>query len=187
MRHLLFVLLLAVIPALQGCVPAVAVGVGAGAMMAGDRRTSGNYIEDQNIEFKGGSRIGEKFESAHVNVTSFNRHVLLTGEAPSEEMKQGIGQVMMGVPSVIDVSNEIAIAQLASFSSRSNDTYITSKVKARMIDANRGVSDIVKVVTENGVVYLMGLVTHKEADTAVEIARTTSDVRKVVKVFEYTD
>lgn len=187
MRRLLFISLLAVIPALQGCFPIVAAGVGAGALMASDRRTSGTYVEDQNIEFKGGSRIGDKFESAHVNVTSFNRHVLLTGEAPSEEVKLGVGQVMMGVPSVIDVTNEIAIGNLASFSSRSNDTYITSKVKGRMIDASRFAPDLVKVVTENGVVYLMGLVTRKEAEDAAEIARTTSDVRKVVKVFEYVN
>lgn len=186
MRRLLPVLLLAVVPALQGCFPVVATGVGAGALMAGDRRTSGIYIEDQGIEIKGASRIEDKYkDGVHVNVTSFNRHVLLTGEAPSEEVKQGAGQVVMSVPNVIDVTNEMAIGNVAPYSSRSNDTYITSKVKARMIDANRFAPNHIKVVTENGVVYLMGMVTHREADDAAEIARTTSDVRKVVKVFEY--
>ncbi len=188
MRRLLPVLLLAVIPALQGCFPVVATGVGAGALMAGDRRTSGIYIEDQGIELKAASRIEEKYKSGvHSNVTSFNRHVLLTGEAPSEEVKQGMSQAVMGVPNVIDVTNEVTIGNVAPFSSRSNDTYITSKVKGRMIDANRFAPHHVKVITENGVVFLMGLVTRREADDAAEIARTTSDVRKVVKVFEYLD
>lgn len=188
MRRLLPVLLLAIIPALQGCFPVVATGVGAGALMAGDRRTSGIYIEDQSIELKAASRIEDKYkDGVHVNVTSFNRHVLLTGEAPSEEVKQGVGQVVMGVPNVADVTNEMAIGNVTPFSSRSNDTYITSKVKGRMIDADRFAPNHVKVVTENGVVYLMGMVTRKEAEDAAEIARTTTDVRKVVKVFEYLD
>ncbi|MBZ0104356.1 MAG: BON domain-containing protein [Sulfuricella denitrificans] len=188
MRRLLPLLLLAVIPALQGCFPVVATGVGAGALMAGDRRTSGIYIEDQGIELKGASRIEDKYkDGVHVNVTSFNRHVLLTGEAPSDEVRQGASQVVMGVPNVVDVTNEMAIGNVAPYSSRSNDTYITSKVKGRMIDANRFAPYHVKVVTENGVVYLMGMVTRREADDAAEIARTTSDVRKVVKVFEYID
>ncbi|MDO8890766.1 MAG: BON domain-containing protein [Sulfurimicrobium sp.] len=188
MRRLLPVLLLAVIPALQGCFPVVATGVGAGALMAGDRRTSGTYIEDQGIELKASNRIEEKFKYAvHANVTSFNRHVLLTGEVPSEAVKQEVGQVVMGVPNVIDVTNEMAIGNVAPFSARSNDTYITSKVKARMIDANRFAPHHVKVITESGVVYLMGMVTRKEAEDAAEIARTTTDVRKVVKIFEYLD
>ncbi len=188
MRRLLPVLLLAVIPALQGCFPVIATGVGAGALMAGDRRTSGIYIEDQGIELKAVSRIEDKYKSdIHVNATSFNRHVLLTGEVPSEETKQGVSAIVMGVPNVNDVTNEMAIGNVAPLSSRSNDTFITSKVKGRMIDANRFAPNHVKVITENSVVYLMGMVTRKEADDAAEIARTTTDVRKVVKVFEYLD
>jgi osmotically-inducible protein OsmY len=186
MRKFLPLLLLAVIPVLQGCFPVVATGVGAGALMAGDRRTSGIYIEDQAIELKASNRIDEKFrDAAHVNVTSFNRNVLLTGEAPSDSTRQEVEQIVRGVPNVASVLNEIAIAPLTPFSSRSNDTYITSKVKGRMIDAAKFPVHVVKVVTENGVVYLMGIVTRKEAEDAVEIARTTSDVKKVVKVFEY--
>jgi osmotically-inducible protein OsmY len=186
MRKFLPLLLLAVIPVLQGCFPVVATGVGAGALMAGDRRTSGIYIEDQAIELKASNRIDEKFrDTAHVNVTSFNRNVLLTGEAPSDSTRQEVEQIVRGVPNVASVLNEIAIAPLTPFSSRSNDTYITSKVKGRMIDAAKFPVHVVKVVTENGVVYLMGIVTRKEAEDAVEIARTTSDVKKVVKVFEY--
>jgi osmotically-inducible protein OsmY len=186
MHKFLPLLLLAVIPVLQGCFPVVATGVGAGALMAGDRRTSGIYIEDQAIELKASNRIDEKFrDTAHVNVTSFNRNVLLTGEAPSDSTRQEVEQIVRGVPNVASVLNEIAIAPLTPFSSRSNDTYITSKVKGRMIDAAKFPVHVVKVVTENGVVYLMGIVTRKEAEDAVEIARTTSDVKKVVKVFEY--
>lgn len=188
MRKLLILLLLGVIPALQGCFPVVATGVGAGALMMDDRRTSGAYIEDQAIELKASSLIESKFKDAvHVNVTSYNRNALLTGEAPSEEVKQEAGQIAQGVANVRSVTNEIAIAGLSPFSTRSNDTYITSKVKGRMIDAKKFSANWVKVVTENGVVYLLGLVTHKEAEDATEIARTTTDVKKVVKVFEYLD
>lgn len=186
MRKLLPILLIAVIPTLQGCFPVVATGVGAGALMAGDRRTSGIYIEDQAIELKASNRIDEKLKgTVHVNVTSYNRSALLTGEAPSDPVKQEVEQIVRGVPNVANVLNEIAIAPLTPFSSWSQDTYITSKVKGRMIDASKFPAHVVKVVTENGVVYLMGLVTRKEAEDAVEIARTTTDVKKVVKVFEY--
>lgn len=186
MRKFLPLLLLAVIPALQGCFPVVATGVGAGALMVADRRTSGTYIEDQGIELKAVRRLDEKFnEKVHVTVTSYNRNVLLTGEAPSEALKNEVEQVVRTVPNVASVLNEMAIGPLTPFSSHSNDTYITSKVKGRMIEANKFPVNQVKVVTENGVVYLLGIVTRQVADDAAEIARTTSGVRKVVKVFEY--
>jgi len=186
MRKFLPLLLLAVIPALQGCFPVIATGVGAGALMVADRRTSGTYIDDQGIELKAMTRLNEKFnETVHVTVTSYNRNVLLTGEAPSEALKNEVEQVVRTVPNVASVLNEMAIGALTPFSSHSNDTYITSKVKGRMIDANKFPINQVKVVTENGVVYLLGIVTHQQANDAAEIARTTSGVRKVVKVFEY--
>lgn len=189
MRKIILLPLLAALAAsLQGCFPVVATGVGAGVLMVDDRRTSGAYVEDQGIELKASSRIEDKFNAVvHVNVTSFNRNVLLTGEAPDERKKAEVEQIVQGVPNVRSVINEIAVAGLTPFSSRSNDTYITSKVKTRMIDAQKFSPNHVKVVTENGVVYLMGLVTRKEAEDAVEVARTTTDVRKVVKVFEYLD
>ncbi|MEN6586668.1 MAG: BON domain-containing protein [Sulfuricella sp.] len=188
MRKFLPLLLLAVIPALQGCFPVVATGVGAGALMVADRRTSGTYIEDQGIELKAMTRLNDKFNDAvHVTVTSYNRNVLLTGQAPTEVLKADVEQEVRTVPNVASVLNEMSIGSLTSFASHSNDTYITSKVKARMIDANKFPVTQVKVVTENGVVYLLGLVSHQVADEAVEIARTTSDVKKVVKVFEYVN
>jgi osmotically-inducible protein OsmY len=189
MRRLLLSALIVMLAILQGCAP-VAVGtvVGAGAVMAADRRTTGIYVEDQNIELKCMNRINERFrDQVHINATSFNRVVLLTGEAPTESLKEEIGKIAAGVENVRDVVNDIQIAGPTSYGSRSNDSYITSKVKARLLDAKVVQANYVKVVTENSVVYLMGIVTRKEADEAVEIASTTGGVRKVVKVFEYLD
>lgn len=189
MRHFIPLLLLAALPQLQGCFPVAATGVAAGVIAAEDRRTVGTITEDQGIEFKASSRISEKFkDGVHVNVTSYNRMVLLTGEAPDEATKTAIGRIARAVENVRDVWNEIAIAGVSSLSSRTNDAVITSKVKARFVDAQKFSPFHVKVVTENGVVYLLGLVKRKEADDAAEIARTTSGVRKVVKVFyDYLD
>lgn len=181
-------LLMLLLPALQGCFPVVAAGAGTGALMADDRRTSGTFIEDEGIELKAANRISDTLRGeVHVSVISFNRNVLLTGEAHTDALRQEAEQIVRGVPNVRNVTNEIAVSALTSFSSRSNDTYITSKVKVRMLDANKFSPNHVKVVTENGVVYLMGLVTRKEAEDAAEIARSTSGVQRVVKVFEYID
>jgi len=170
---------------LQGCVPLVATGIGAGALMAADRRSSSTYIEDQEIELRAGSRIGDAYpKNTHVNVTSFNHDVLLTGEAPTPEIKQKIADIAQGVGNVRKVYNEIAVGPVSLLSSRSNDAFITTKVKARFLDAKRFQVNYVKVVTENGVVYLMGLVTSQEADDATQLASTTSGVRKVVKLFQ---
>lgn len=173
---------------LQGCFPVVATGVGTGVLMAEDRRTSGTYVEDQGIEFKAANRIDEKFkDKTHINITSYNRNVLLTGEAPTDEIKNEIGNIVKAVTNVHNVVNEITVAAPTSLMSRSNDSYITSKIKTFFVDTNKFQANHVKVVTENGVVYLLGLVKHKEGDDAVEIASTTSGVTKVVKMFEYLD
>ena len=170
---------------LQGC-GALVVGGAAAGLMAADRRTSGTYIEDETIEWKALERIHERYPSAHVNATSYNRRVLLTGEAYDEGIKKGVEAQVRGIENVKDVVNELQVSGSSSLASRGNDSLITSNVKARMV--NNGVfhPNHVKVVTEAGVVYLMGLVTQKEGDTAVEIARNTSGVSRVVKVFEYT-
>ena len=123
----------------------------------------------------------------HVNVTSYNRVVLLTGEASSEELKQNIERVVMGVDNVRRIHNEIAVASMTSLASRSNDVLLTSKVKARFLAERKFHVSHVKIVTENSVVYLMGIVKRQEADHAAKIASSTSGVRKVVKVFEYMD
>jgi osmotically-inducible protein OsmY len=178
------------IPLLQGCFGLVAAGAGAGvgtvALVSQDRRTVGAITEDQEIEFKARARINEALkERVHISVTSYNRTILLTGEAPTGEMKAQIESIVADMSNVKAIENDIQIAAPSSLTSRSNDTYLTSKVKARMLDAQRFQANHVKVVTENNVVYLLGLVTRKEGDDAAEIARTTEGVQKVVKVFEY--
>jgi len=176
------------LPALQGCVPAVATGIGAGALMIVDRRNAETYLADEAIEIRSLNRISEKFgDKVHVNVTSYNMKVLLTGEAPDAGIKDELEKAIAGVTNVKGVINEVQVGGISSFSARSNDTYITSKVKARFIDANKFRANHVKVVTEAGVVYLLGLVTRKEGEDAVEIARTTAGVKKVVRVFEYIE
>jgi osmotically-inducible protein OsmY len=169
---------------LQGCFPLVATGVGATALVATDRRTTGIYIEDEAIELKS-LRALSRFQSAHVNATSYNRRVLLTGEAPSEEAKKQIEEAVRGIENVKEVVNEIAIAGASSYASRGADSLITSNVKARMVNNGKFSPMHVKVVTEASVVYLLGLVDRQEADAAVEVARTTSGVSRVVKAFEY--
>ena len=172
------------IPALAGCFGAVAVGAG-GALMLTDRRVSETYLADEGIEIRAANRIGERFgDKAHVNVTSYNRMVLLTGEVPDAAAKSEAEKILATVPNVKSISNELAIAGPSSFGGRSNDTYVTSKVKARFVDHNQFAANHVKVVTESGVVFLLGLVTQPEANAAVEIARTTGGVLKVVRVFE---
>jgi osmotically-inducible protein OsmY len=173
---------------LAACVPVVVGGAAAGGAMAADRRTSGTYIEDQGIELKAEKNIIQQIgDNIHANVTSYNRNVLITGEAIDESSKTKAETIVKNIDNVRSVTNELVIAGKSSFGSRSNDTYITSKVKTNMVTENRFQANYVKVVTENSVVYLMGLVTHKEADDAVDIARSVDGVEKVVKVFEYLD
>jgi osmotically-inducible protein OsmY len=185
----LLVLLVLLVPALQACVPLIlGAGVGAGVMMADDRRTNATILEDQTIEVKSRNRIEETYpDRTHVNVTSYNRYVLLTGEAPTEEIRQDITALVLEVPNVRNVQNEVVVAGNASFTSRSSDTLTTSSVKGRLAQNKKIGANHVKVITENGTVFLMGLVTREEADEAAQTAATTSGVQRVVKVFEYTD
>ncbi len=184
-RSLLLCLpLLAVL--LQGCVELAVVGAGAALATVEDRRTTGSQLEDRGIELRAGNRIDDRHgERVHVNVTSFNRYVLLTGEVPDEATRTDAEVLARGVPNVLGVTNDLQVAGKSSTTSRSNDTLITSKVKTRIVDSNKINAFHVKVVTEAAVVYLLGVVTEQEAADAVEIARTTSGVRKVVKIFEY--
>ena len=170
---------------LAGCFPAAVVGVGAGALLVADRRITETYLADEAIEIRASNRISEKFGTeAHVNVTSYNRVLLLTGEVPTPEAKAELGRIMATVPNVKSVSNEVLVAPASSLSGRSTDTYTTSKVKARFVDYNKFGANKVKVVTEWGTVFLLGLATQREADDAVDIARTTGGVQKVVRLFE---
>lgn len=181
--------ILALSPLLQSCVPLiVGAGVGAGVMMADDRRTSATVLEDQTIELKIKNRVNEKYEDQlHVNFTSFNRFVLLTGEAPTEEIKQDLTIVALEVQNVRNVQNEVIVAGNSSFTSRSSDTLLTSNIKGRLTQNKDVSANHVKVVTENSTVFLMGLVTRAEAEAAAQTAATTSGVQRVVKVFEYID
>lgn len=170
-----------------GC---AAVVVGAGSVAAvnalEDRRTAGSQVEDEANELRAVNRIAERFsEGVHVNVTSFNRVVLLTGEVPDVATREAIEKIAAGLPNVRSVANELEVAGVSSITSRSNDSLLTSKVKVRFLDARRFNALHAKVVTEAGIVYLMGIVTEPEGNAAAEVARTTGGVRKVVKVFEY--
>ena len=177
-RRLLLVYLAVLIPALQGCIPG----------LIDDRRTSATQIEDSGIERKIGNRIEEKFGTeVHYDVVSYNRYVVLMGEAPTQQAKDEIGALALGVQNVRNVQNEMVIGPPTSSATRANDAYLTSKVKTRLATASKVSPARIKFVTEDSVVYLMGLVTRKEAEEATEIASTTGGVRKVVKVFEYTD
>ncbi len=186
-RPLLCSLLLATLalPALQGCFPIMAGGMTAGALMVSDRRTSGSYVEDEGIEWKVSDRISQQFgDRVHINVTSYNRQVLLTGEVPDAATRDAVASAAGRVENVRTVSNETTVAGSSSLTSRGNDAYLTSKVKARFVDANQFSANLVKVVTEANTVYLMGLVTKEEAKYATELARTTGGVQKVVTLFE---
>ena len=171
---------------LQGCFPLAVTGMGAAALMASDRRTTGMYIEDEAIEWKAFARLREyNGRGAHVNPTSFNRRVLLTGEAPTEAMKKEVEDAVRKIENAGEVVNEVQVAGAASLASRGNDALITSNVKARMVNNGKFSPNHVKVLTEANVAYLMGIVTQTEGEAAVEIARTTQGVSRVVKVFEY--
>lgn len=170
---------------LSACAPVVLGGAAVGALVATDRRTSGAQLEDEGIELRAGGRIREALgDRVHVNVTSYNRQVLLTGEASTEQQRQQVEQVVSRVENVRSIVNDIGVMGITSLTARSNDTYITGKVKASLIDAKDIFANAFKVVTERGVVYLMGRVTQREADRATAIARSTSGVQKVVRVFE---
>lgn len=177
--------LAAVLPALQGCVTVAAVGAGTVAVMANDRRTTGVYVEDENIEWQVIAKLTRDFSNIHVNATSFNRKVLLTGEVPDEATRKKVEDAVKALTPVASVANELAVGYSASLTSRGNDSLITTNVKARMVNNGRFKVGHVKVVTEANTVYLMGLVTQAEGDAAADIARSASGVSRVVKVFEY--
>lgn len=173
--------------ALAACVPVV-IGAGGAAAYTSleDRRTTGTQIDDEAIEVRASNRVGDRFGGrVHVNVTSYNRVALLTGEVPDEATRQEVEKIVRAVPQVREITNDLQIAGISTLASRANDSYITTKVRGRFLDTHRLKPVHVKVITEAAVVYLMGIVTEEEANEAVEIARNTGGVRKVVKAFEY--
>jgi len=174
------------VSALSACVPLVIGGAAAGgSLVATDRRTSGAQLEDEGIELRGTSRLRSNLgERGHINLTSYNRLVLITGEVPTEADKAAVELAVARVENVRSVVNELAIGSASSIGNRSNDTLLTSKVKASMVDAKDVLTNAYKVVTERSVVYLMGRVSEREAVRATDIARGVGGVTKVVRVFE---
>lgn len=185
-----FSAVLLIVSQLSACVTAVVGGAAVGSQIAVDRRTSGIYIEDENIEIKAHHKLGQQLdEGSHVNVTSYNGIVLLAGEATSVAMKAKAETVVKTIPHIRSIHNEVVVMEKTTISERSKDAYITSKVKASLVrdfvGENRVNPSHVKIVTEHGIVYLMGLVTKKEGDVAAHLARNTEGVKKVIKIFEY--
>jgi osmotically-inducible protein OsmY len=177
---------LAASTALTACAPLLLGGaLLGGSMVAIDRRSSGAQVDDQAIELKSINRVKEVIgDRGYVSITSYNRLVLIIGEVPSEADKAAVEQAISRIDSVRSIVNELAIAPTSSFANHSNDALLTSKVKASMVDAKDVQAQAFKVVTERGIVYLMGRVTEREASRAADITRGVSGVQKVVKVFE---
>jgi len=169
-----------------GCAPLLIGGAMVGGVnVATDRRTSATQLEDETIEIKAGARIREQLgDRVHINVNSYNRVALITGEARNEADHAAVERIVAGVENVTRVMNEAAVTMHSSLSSRSNDVVVQGKVKARLIDARDLLSNAFYVVVERGTVHLMGRVTEREADRATEIARQTGGVKKVVRAFE---
>jgi osmotically-inducible protein OsmY len=186
-RLLAAIAVLGCIALLGGCA-AVVVGAGAAAGYSAyeDRRSTGTQVEDQRIESRASGAIDQRFGwKVHVNVTSYNRQVLITGEVPDAVTHAEVEKLIAAIPGVRALANESTIGPLTSLAARTGDTLVTSNVKSRFLGAKNFNPIHVKVVTEAGVVFLMGMVTEVEANAASEIARTTDGVKKVVKVFEY--
>jgi osmotically-inducible protein OsmY len=176
----------ALLSALSACAPVLMGGAVLGGFVAVDRRTSAAQLEDETIEIKGASGVRDNLgDRVHVNITSYNRRVLLSGEVPNAQDRQLVEKVVSGIANVKAITNELAVMGSSSLTQRSTDTWLTGKVKANLIDANDLFASAFKVVTERGTVYLMGRVTRREADRATEIVRATGSVSKVIRVFEY--
>ena len=182
---LFLVLTTSTLATLTGCFPLVAGGMVTGVLVAADRRTTGTVAEDQGIEVKAANRIQDNMgDRAHVNVTSYNRQVLLTGEVPSAQDKQLAEKVASGVENVRNIVNELAIMGNSTLTQRSSDSLVTGRVKANLIDAQDLFANSFKVVTERGTTYIMGRVTQREADRATAIIRGTDGVQRLVRVLE---
>jgi osmotically-inducible protein OsmY len=178
-------LAVATLGSLQGCIALLGAGAVAGGLSLNDRRTSGTQIDDQAIELKSGGRIRDAIgDNGHVIVTSYNRIVLISGEVPSESDKAAVAKAVAGIENVTNVVNELEVGPNSTLSTRSSDTVITTRVKSALIDAKDIQASAIKVVTERGIVYLMGRVTEREATRAADIARAQASVMKVVRVFE---
>ena len=170
---------------LTACIPLIAGGFAGGALLATDRRTSGAQLEDEGIELRASNRIRNTVgDRVHVNLTSYNRQALLTGEVPTAQDKKTVEQIVSQVENVAAVVNELAVSATSTLTERSSDVLVTGRVKAMLLDAQDLQSNVFKVVTERGTTYLMGRVSTREADRATEVVRGPPGVQKVIRVFE---
>jgi osmotically-inducible protein OsmY len=170
---------------LSACAPLVLGGAAVGALMVSDRRSSGAQIDDETIELRAASRVRDALGSrVNVNVNSYNRLVLLTGEVPDAAHKQTVGQIVSQVDNVRSIVNELEVMGQSTLTQRSSDTLVTGKVRATLVDAPDLQANAFRVVTERGTVYLMGRVTQREADRATQLTRSIGGVQRVVRVFE---
>lgn len=169
----------------SGCVPLLIGGTVMGTgLVATDRRTTGAQVEDESIEFRAAGRVRELATLGHINVTSYNRTLLVTGEVPGDNEKAAVGRALASVENVRSVVNELGVGQNSSVGSRGTDSVLATKVKATLVDAKDVQAHAYKVVSERGIIYLMGRVTEREAARGTELARSVSGVQKVVRVFD---
>jgi osmotically-inducible protein OsmY len=181
-------LLFAALLGLSACAPLIIGGAVTAVALAEDRRSSGSFVDDENIENRALLKVKTRFGGqVHVNITSYNRHVLISGEAASEAVKLGVEEEVNSVGGIKRIYNELAVGPLAGVIAVSNDSRLTSIVKTRFLEANKFQANHVKVVTEANVVFLMGIVKKSEADAAAQLASTTRGVVRVVRLFEYLD
>lgn len=189
LKQALVITTLIAAPMLHGCAaPVLMAGGAAAGAAAGDRRTTGTLVEDNAIELKAQEAIytdDQLKRQVHINVTSYSGIVLLTGEAATEEMRNAVVNLVQRVPKVRQIHNEIAVAPPSSLAERSQDSWITTKVKARLLGNKEVAGLTIKVVTERGIVYLMGMVSQDEGEAATQFARQVEGVREIVKIFEY--
>ena len=175
----------AAVTALGGCAPLIVGGAMAGgALMVIDRRTSGTQVEDQAIELKAASRVRDLATLGHVNITSYNRMLLVTGEVPTEDDKRRVEEALLRVEQVRSVLNELEVTGNSSITSRSNDSLLSTKVKATFVDTKDLQAPAIKVITERGIVPLMGTVTQRDATRSADVAASVPGVKKVVRAFE---
>ncbi len=179
--------LILLMPLLQGCIAAAAGGATTGAFMVTDRRTAGTIMDDKTAEFKAIHALSlnkELWKQSHITAVSYNNVLLLVGQTPTESFKQEAFEAVGHIPKIRHIHNEITVGPVSSLGTRSHDSWATTQIKAKLIGNKEVSATRIKVITEDDIVYLMGLVTHQEAEIATEIARAISGVEKVVQIFE---
>jgi osmotically-inducible protein OsmY len=189
-RFLFLTILLGATALAQGCAPVIVAGGATAAVAATDRRSVGTQLDDENIELTARRKLNDDNrlgDEVHVNITCFNGTMLLTGEAATAEQRDIVVSLVRIIQGVKNLVNEISVTEPTVFANRVHDSWITGQVKTRMLGTENLKATRIKVVTERSIVYLMGLVSHREADLATEDARSVSGVKRVVRLFEYTD